>query len=75
MPIKSSRLTPTVDEEILKILERTTSERGKSLSQTARELLEVALTLYEDIGLSELAEERIKTLSEESALSHEEVWD
>jgi AraC-like DNA-binding protein len=75
MPAKSPRLTLTVDEEILKILEKIAAERGKSLSQTARELLEVGLTLYEDIGLSKLAEERLKTLSEENTLSHEEIWD
>ena len=75
MPTKNPRVSVTLNEELLEILEGIAKERKESLSQTIRRLLELGLSLSEDAGLSKLAEERLKDFSKEKALSHEEIWD
>jgi predicted DNA-binding protein len=75
MPTKNPRITITVNEQLLELLETLAKERNESISQTARRLIEVGLEFFEDIGLSKIAEERLKDFSKEETLNHEEVWD
>jgi len=74
MPTKNPRITVTLNEEMIEILETLAKERKESLSQIVRNLLELGLLLSEDIGLVKLAEERLKNFSKEETLSHEEIW-
>jgi len=74
MPTKNPRITVTLNEEIVEILETLAKERKKSLSQIVRNLLELGLLLSEDMSLVKLTEERLKDFSKEKTLSHEEVW-
>ena len=41
----------------------------------ARDLIREALVMEEDVALGELASEREATFREDTALSHDEVWD
>ncbi|MEO2153367.1 MAG: antitoxin, RHH family protein [Aquificae bacterium] len=75
MPAKNPRISITISEELQQVLENIAKERKESLSQTARRFLELGLNLVEDVGLSKLAEERLKSFSKKDALSHEEIWD
>ncbi len=63
MPTKNPRVSVTLNGELSEILERIAKERRESLSQTVRGFLELGLTLAEDVGLSELAEDRLKDFS------------
>ena len=75
MPTKNPRVSVTLDEELLEILKVIAEKRKENLSQTIRRLLLLGLSLSEDVGLSQLAEERLKDFVKEKALNHEEVWD
>jgi metal-responsive CopG/Arc/MetJ family transcriptional regulator len=75
MPTKNPRVSVTLDEELLEILKVIAEKRKEKLSQTIRRLLLLGLSLSEDVGLSQLAEERLKDFVKEKALNHEEVWD
>jgi len=65
----------TLDEELLQILRELSSKKGESISSTIRRYLVLGLNLAEDVGLSKLAEERLKDFLEKKALTHEEIWD
>jgi metal-responsive CopG/Arc/MetJ family transcriptional regulator len=75
MPTKNPRVSVTLDEELLEILKVIAEKRKEKLSQTIRRLLLLGLSLSEDVGLSQLAEERFKDFVREKALNHEEIWD
>jgi predicted DNA-binding protein len=75
MSPKNPRISITISGELQQVLENIAKERKESLSQTARRFLELGLNLVEDVGLSKLAEERLKSFSKKDALSHEEIWD
>jgi len=75
MPTKNPRVSVTLDEELLEILKVIAEKRKENLSQTIRRLLLLGLSLSEDVGLSQLAEERLKDFVKEKALNHEEIWD
>jgi len=75
MPTKNPRVSVTLNADLLEVLEIIAKERKESLSQTIRRFLELGLNLSEDIGLAKLAEERLKHLSKEKTLSHDEIWD
>ena len=75
MPTKNPRVSVTLDEELLENLKVIAEKRKENLSQTIRRLLLLGLSLSEDVGLSQLAEERLKDFVKEKALNHEEVWD
>jgi len=74
MPAKNPRITVTLNEEMIEVLETMAKEQKKSVSQIVRKLLELGLFLSEDVALSKLVEERLKDFSKEKTLSHEEIW-
>ncbi|MFB6345406.1 MAG: hypothetical protein ABEK50_06505 [bacterium] len=55
--------------ELLKDL---ADERGTSMSQLAEEFMDVGMELFEDVGLSEIAEDRLEEAPDEW-LSHDEL--
>ena len=75
MPTKNPRISVTLEGELYEILQEVAKRRGESLSEVIRRYLKLGLTLSEDLGLSELAQERLKSFSDKEALSHDEVWD
>ena len=74
MPAKNPRITVTLNEEMIEVLETMAKEQKESVSQIVRKLLELGLFLSEDVALSKLVEERLKDFSKEKTLSHEEIW-
>ena len=75
MPAKNPRINIVVDEELYSILKEIAKQKGESVSSLAKKYIEIGLNLVEDVGLSNLVEERLRDFSPEKALSHEEVWD
>lgn len=75
MPAKNPRINIVVDEELYSILKELAKQKGESVSSLAKKYIEIGLNLVEDVGLSNLVEERLRDFSPEKALSHEEVWD
>lgn len=75
MPTKNPRINVAVDKSIYSIIETVAKEKGVSMSMVTRELIKEALEINEDIYLASFAEEREKTFSKGTSLSHEEVWE
>ena len=75
MPTKNPRVSITLEGELYEILHELAKKRKESLSEVVRRYLKLGLLLSEDLGLTELAEERLKSFSDKEALSHDEVWD
>ncbi len=75
MPSRNPRINIVVEPPLYEQIETLAEQRGISMSMVTRDLIKEAMEIEEDIALGELAEERDKTFSEESALSHADVWD
>ena len=75
MPSKNPRINIVVEPPLYEQIETLAEQRGISMSMVTRDLIKEALEVEEDIALGNLADERDKTFSEESALSHADVWD
>ncbi len=63
-----------LERPIYDALGRLARRDGTTLSTKARDLLREALETYEDLGLAEMAEERLRTLEVSKLMSHAEVW-
>jgi hypothetical protein len=74
MPAKNPRVNVVLEPPLYEALRRLARRDGTSLSLKARDLLRDALEVYEDLALSQLAEERERTFNRSRALSHSEVW-
>lgn len=74
MATKHPRLNVVLERPMLEALGRMAKREQVSLSLKARDLIREALELHEDIALSALADERLKTLDRAKTLTHEEVW-
>jgi hypothetical protein len=75
MPTKKPRVNVVVEPPIYGVMHDLAEIEGVSMSTLARDLIREALELREDVMLSKFAEHREKTFHDESALSHEDVWD
>ncbi len=75
MPTKNPRVNIVVDKELFEVLKTIAEERGESISAVVREYVEIGLNLAEDISLTRIAEERLRTLRKKKTLTHEEIWD
>ena len=75
MPTKSPRINVVLDETLYAIVQSMAQKEGVSLSSTARDLIKEALESYEDLALSEFAEERDRTYSRKKSLTHHQVWE
>jgi predicted DNA-binding protein len=75
MSTKNPRLNVSVEKPIYSIIETLAKEKGVSISMITRNLIKEALEIYEDVFLTNFAEEREKTFDKDKSLSHEEVWE
>jgi transcriptional antiterminator Rof (Rho-off) len=74
MPARNPRLNVVLERPLYEALERLARRDGTSLSLKARDLLREALESYEDLVLSEMAEERDATFDRARALAHDQVF-
>jgi hypothetical protein len=74
MPTKNPRINVVLDKTLYKSVRSLARKDRVSLSTKVRDLLKEALELHEDLDLVAIAEQREKSLGEDSTLSHEEVW-
>ncbi len=72
MATKNPRIHVTLDAETAKYLALMAKKSKKTLSATAKSLIEQAIEDSEDAYWLKIAEERI--LSGEKYISHEEAW-
>lgn len=73
MPTKNPRLIVTLEAGLYKKVLSISKANGASLSMTARDLIREACEDVENLGLSVLAESRMKS-SKGRWLSHDEAW-
>ncbi len=74
MPAKNPRISVILDKPLFNRIAHMAKKDGVSLSLKARDLLKEALEIQEDIILTQLGEDREKTISRSNALNHEETW-
>ena len=74
MPSKNPRINIVVEPPLYDLIEQRAERQGVSMSLVTRDLIKEALEMEEDIALSQLAEERETKFREETALSHDDVW-
>jgi len=74
LPAKNPRLNVVLERPLYEALERLAHRDGTSLSLKARDLLREALESYEDLVLTDMAEEREETFDRARALTHEQVF-
>lgn len=60
MSSSSKRINLSVSEEKYELLKDIAEERGTSMAQLVEDFMDVGIELFEDIGLSEIAEDRLK---------------
>ena len=60
MSSSSKRINLSVSEEKYELLKDLADERGTSMAQLVEEFMGVGMELFEDVGLSEIAEERLE---------------
>ena len=75
MPSKNPRINIVVDPPLYELIKQLAERQGISMSLLTRDLIKEALEMEEDLALGQITEEREATFQEESALSHENVWD
>lgn len=73
MPAKNPRVNVVLERPVYDALGRLARQEGSTLSTKARDLLREALERYEDIGLAQVADERLRSLDRSAVVSHEEV--
>ena len=74
MPTKNPRINVVLEKPLYERVEYLAKKEGVSLSLKARDLIRESLEMYEDLFLSEFAEQREATFSRSEALTHEEAW-
>ena len=74
MPSKNPRINIVVEPPLYDLIEQRAERQGVSMSLVTRDLIKEALEMEEDVALALLAEEREATFREETALSHDDVW-
>jgi hypothetical protein len=74
MSAKNPRINVVLDKYLYDVVKQLAKKDGVSLSLKTRDLIREALELYEDLALSQWAEERDRTFDEGRSLSHAQVW-
>jgi predicted DNA-binding protein len=72
MPTSKERINISVDPGLFAALKKLSAMRKKAVSTLARELVEKALELEEDLHFSSIADRRLKGKSR--VISHNEAW-
>jgi predicted DNA-binding protein len=73
MPTKNPRLIVTMDRGLYEKVKSISKANGTTLSMAARELIREGCDDLEDLGLSVLADKRMKS-AKGRWLSHDEAW-
>lgn len=73
MAAKNPRLSIVIEPHVYKLIQKLAKKDETTISKKAKALLMEALELYEDAGLSALAESREKSLKDK-AIPHEDAW-
>ena len=73
MPTKNPLVTIVVEPSLYCAMQDLAASEGVSMSTVARDLIQEAVDLREDIALAALADTRIKTFDKKEALTHEDV--
>lgn len=73
MPIKNPRLNVVLNKKTEELIDILSKKREISKSALAKELIEKAIELEEDLYIAEIAETRKKTLKS-NLISEEEFW-
>ncbi len=71
---KRPRINMVIEKPVFSAIKKLAEENDLSLSAQVRELVLKALEELEDIELSVLAAERLRTFSRSKALSHKQLW-
>jgi predicted DNA-binding protein len=74
MPTKNPRINVVLEKSLYERVEYLAKQEGVSLSLKARDLIRESLETYEDLFLSEFAEQREATFSRSEAVTHDEIW-
>ena len=75
MESSNTTISVAVDPPVYERIEQLAASRGVSLSIVACDLIKDALATHGDEALARLAAEREATFRNDTALSHENVWD
>lgn len=75
MPTKHPRVNIIVEPPLYGAMHDLALSQGVSMSALAKDLIREALETREDVALARLAEDREKTFSKASALSHQQTWE
>jgi len=75
MPAKNPRINIVVERPLYGVLSALAENDGVSMSTLARDLIREAITMREDAALADFAEERMRTFSQTTALTHQETWE
>jgi hypothetical protein len=73
MAAKNPRLSIVIEPHVYKLIQRLAKKDETTISKKAKALLMEALELYEDAGLSALAEKREHSLKGKT-VSHDDAW-
>jgi|CXWL01.1.fsa_nt_gi predicted DNA-binding protein len=74
MPTKNPRLIVTLEPSLYAKVKSISKTNGTTLSMAARDLIREACGDIEDLGLSVLADKRMKSGKVRRWLKHDEVW-
>ena len=74
MPTKNPRLIVTLEPSLYAKVKSISKTNGTTLSMAARDLIREACEDVEDLGLSVLADKRMKSGKVRRWLTHTEVW-
>jgi predicted DNA-binding protein len=74
MATKNPRLIVTVEPALYAKVKSVSKANGVTLSMAARDLIREACEDIEDLGLSVLADRRMKSVKGRRWLTHDEVW-
>lgn len=75
MESNNTTISVAVDPPVYERIEQLAASRGVSLSTVACDLIKDALAAHGNEALGRLAAEREATFRNDTALSHEDVWD
>lgn len=74
MPTKNPRINVILEKGLYRAVADLAEFEGISKSMAIRDLVKEALELREDLALASMAEGRENTFSQDTALSHDQVW-
>ena len=75
MPTKKPRLIVTLEDGLYEKVKAVSKANGTTLSMAARDLIREAVEDIEELGLSSMAEKRLKSGKRERWVSHDKAWE